>query len=138
MQHSFVCMYAAVYLACRPGSGAALPHVHESRLPAHAHAISSRASLHGLTHPYSNSVLCLYCARAASTTPHGLADITIGGVPAGRVKFELWADLCPKTAENFRQLCTGEFRQGGEGRVEVRACGRASGSCASGSLGAVR
>jgi cyclophilin family peptidyl-prolyl cis-trans isomerase len=23
---------------------------------------------------------------------------------------ELWADLCPKTAENFRQLCTGECR----------------------------
>ncbi len=25
---------------------------------------------------------------------------------------ELWADLAPKTAENFRQFCTGEFRWG--------------------------
>jgi len=26
---------------------------------------------------------------------------------------ELWTDICPKTAENFRQLCTGEFRKNG-------------------------
>jgi Cyclophilin type peptidyl-prolyl cis-trans isomerase/CLD len=38
------------------------------------------------------------------------ADITIGGLPAGRVKMELFADITPKTAENFRQFCTGEHR----------------------------
>jgi hypothetical protein len=37
-------------------------------------------------------------------------DITIAGAPAGRVQMELFADIAPKTAENFRQLCTGEFR----------------------------
>jgi hypothetical protein len=42
-----------------------------------------------------------------------LADISIGGVPAGRIKMELFADVAPKTAENFRQLCTGEFRKNG-------------------------
>jgi len=35
-------------------------------------------------------------------------DITIGGRPAGRVVMELRADVVPKTAENFRALCTGE------------------------------
>ncbi|KAJ1509950.1 Peptidyl-prolyl cis-trans isomerase H [Coelomomyces lativittatus] len=35
-------------------------------------------------------------------------DIAIGGQPIGRMKMELFADTCPKTAENFRQLCTGE------------------------------
>ena len=37
-------------------------------------------------------------------------DVSIGGLPAGRIKIELFADVVPKTAENFRQLCTGEFR----------------------------
>ncbi|KXN85513.1 Peptidyl-prolyl cis-trans isomerase H [Leucoagaricus sp. SymC.cos] len=37
-------------------------------------------------------------------------DIQIGETPAGRMKFELFSDIVPKTAENFRQLCTGEYR----------------------------
>jgi peptidyl-prolyl isomerase H (cyclophilin H) len=37
-------------------------------------------------------------------------DITIGGHAAGRIKMELFADKVPKTAENFRQLCTGEYK----------------------------
>jgi len=35
-------------------------------------------------------------------------DITLGGKPAGRIVMELRADVVPKTAENFRALCTGE------------------------------
>lgn len=38
-------------------------------------------------------------------------DVAIGGVSAGRIHMELFADVAPKTAENFRQFCTGEFRQ---------------------------
>ncbi|KAL2916113.1 Peptidyl-prolyl cis-trans isomerase-like 1 [Polyrhizophydium stewartii] len=37
-------------------------------------------------------------------------DVSIGGQPAGRIKMELFKDIVPKTAENFRQLCTGEYR----------------------------
>ncbi|KAH3826944.1 peptidyl-prolyl cis-trans isomerase H-like [Dreissena polymorpha] len=40
-------------------------------------------------------------------------DISIGNVEVGRIKFELFADLVPKTAENFRQFCTGEYRKDG-------------------------
>mmetsp|Transcript_15550 Transcript_15550/g.18957 ORF Transcript_15550/g.18957 Transcript_15550/m.18957 type:complete len:165 (+) Transcript_15550:78-572(+) len=40
--------------------------------------------------------------------PKVFFDITIGGKTAGRVVMELRADVVPKTAENFRALCTGE------------------------------
>lgn len=36
-------------------------------------------------------------------------DIQIGTVDVGRISFELFADIAPKTAENFRQFCTGEY-----------------------------
>merc|ERR1712194_14034 len=35
-------------------------------------------------------------------------DMDVGGKDVGRITFELRADVAPKTAENFRQLCTGE------------------------------
>jgi len=35
-------------------------------------------------------------------------DVDIGGERAGRIVFELFNDVVPKTAENFRALCTGE------------------------------
>ncbi|KAG9070193.1 Peptidyl-prolyl cis-trans isomerase D [Linnemannia hyalina] len=40
--------------------------------------------------------------------PRTYFDITIGQEPIGRIVFELFADVVPKTAENFRALCTGE------------------------------
>ncbi|OAL02120.1 hypothetical protein IQ06DRAFT_335106 [Phaeosphaeriaceae sp. SRC1lsM3a] len=43
-------------------------------------------------------------------------DIAIGGVKAGRVAFELFNDIVPKTAENFRALCTGEKGTGQAGK----------------------
>ncbi|MBC9713796.1 peptidylprolyl isomerase [Streptomyces sp. TRM66268-LWL] len=35
-------------------------------------------------------------------------DISIDDAPAGRITFNLFDDVVPKTAENFRALCTGE------------------------------
>jgi peptidyl-prolyl isomerase H (cyclophilin H) len=38
-------------------------------------------------------------------------DVGIGNVPLGRIKIELFKNDCPKTVENFRQFCTGEYRK---------------------------
>ncbi|KAJ2369659.1 cytochrome P450 cyp2 [Coemansia sp. RSA 2610] len=40
--------------------------------------------------------------------PKVFFDIEINTAPAGRIVMELDADVVPKTAENFRALCTGE------------------------------
>ena len=42
------------------------------------------------------------------TNPTVFFDITANGNPLGRIVMELFADVAPDTAENFRQLCTHE------------------------------
>eukprot|EP00301_Raphidiophrys_heterophryoidea_P019033 c4018_g1_i1.p1 GENE.c4018_g1_i1~~c4018_g1_i1.p1 ORF type:complete len:166 (+),score=41.41 c4018_g1_i1:92-589(+) len=40
--------------------------------------------------------------------PRVFMDVLIGSAKAGRIVMELRSDVVPKTAENFRALCTGE------------------------------
>ncbi|KAF4555756.1 Peptidyl-prolyl cis-trans isomerase H [Elsinoe fawcettii] len=47
------------------------------------------------------------------TNPVVFFDLKLGGEPLGRIKMELFNDITPRTAENFRQLCTGEYRKNG-------------------------
>ncbi|XP_030385291.1 peptidyl-prolyl cis-trans isomerase D-like [Scaptodrosophila lebanonensis] len=51
-----------------------------------------------------------------ATNPIVYFDISIGEEPAGRMIIELRKDVVPKTAENFRALCTGECGTGKLGK----------------------
>ncbi|KAG4985011.1 hypothetical protein JHK86_032702 [Glycine max] len=53
---------------------------------------------------------------ATMPNPKVFFDMTIGGQPAGRIVMELYADVTPSTAENFRALCTGEKGAGRSGK----------------------
>ncbi|XP_037547023.1 peptidyl-prolyl cis-trans isomerase F, mitochondrial [Nematolebias whitei] len=54
---------------------------------------------------------------AANKNPTVYFDIAADNEPLGRVTFELNADVVPKTAENFRALCTGEQGFGYKGSI---------------------
>merc|ERR1712125_41977 len=59
----------------------------------------------------------LQCLRKhPMANPKVYFDMTIGGAAAGRIVMELRADVVPKTAENFRALCTGEKGMGKAGK----------------------
>jgi peptidyl-prolyl isomerase H (cyclophilin H) len=45
-----------------------------------------------------------------ASNPVVFFDIALAGEPLGRVKMELFANVTPRTAENFRQFCTGESK----------------------------
>ncbi|KAL9251402.1 Peptidyl-prolyl cis-trans isomerase CYP40-like protein [Drosera capensis] len=47
-------------------------------------------------------------SEVAGGRPRCYLDISIGGDLEGRILVELFTDVVPKTAENFRALCTGE------------------------------
>ena len=48
--------------------------------------------------------------------PKVFFEMMIDGQPAGRIEMVLRADVVPKTAENFRALCTGEKGTGALGK----------------------
>ncbi|EGZ06324.1 hypothetical protein PHYSODRAFT_531670 [Phytophthora sojae] len=54
--------------------------------------------------------------RQRGDNPIVFLDVSIGEKNVGRLLIELRADVVPRTAENFRRLCTGETRELRTGR----------------------
>ncbi|KAL3767737.1 hypothetical protein ACHAWU_010361 [Discostella pseudostelligera] len=56
-----------------------------------------------------NKVVFFDVALGGGGTDNAADDGSSGGKPLGRIKLELFVNDCPKTCENFRQFCTGEY-----------------------------
>jgi hypothetical protein len=59
------------------------------------------------SHP-RRQIILQAAAAAGAARPRVFFDCAIAGKPAGRIVMELFNDITPVTAENFRALCTGE------------------------------
>ena len=57
----------------------------------------------------------MLAAQEKGKLPRCFLDITADGEKLGRIVVELRSDVVPKTAENFRALCTGEKGYGFKG-----------------------
>ncbi|NXE82378.1 PPIL6 protein, partial [Cochlearius cochlearius] len=55
-------------------------------------------------------------SQASSTHVFVYLDIAIEEQPVGRLLFELFSDVCPRTCENFRALCAGGAKSPCDGR----------------------
>lgn len=53
---------------------------------------------------------------ADAAKPNVFFDVTIAGGAPKRIEFKLFDDVVPKTAANFRALCTGEKGVGRAGK----------------------
>ncbi|KAG6489609.1 hypothetical protein ZIOFF_050884 [Zingiber officinale] len=56
---------------------------------------------------------------AMKKNPIVFLEISVDGKPPDRMDIELFADVVPKTAENFRALCTGEKGIGASTKVPL-------------------
>lgn len=55
----------------------------------------------------------------ANKHPRVFLDISIGTRAGGRIVFELFNDTTPRTCENFRGLCTGEYGSGRNSKKDL-------------------
>ena len=53
--------------------------------------------------------------HSSKSNPRLFFDVSANGEALGRIEMEVYSDVVPKTAENFRALCTGENGVGQSG-----------------------
>ncbi|UUO05819.1 peptidylprolyl isomerase [Blastopirellula sp. J2-11] len=66
---------------------------------------------------FSASSLLAAPASQGKVTDKVFLEVDVNGKPAGRIVIGLFGDTVPKTAANFRALCTGEKGKGRSGKM---------------------
>lgn len=66
--------------------------------------------------PVSSTKKVALLNATSESNPRVFFHITVNGKPKGKIVMELFANIVPKTAENFRALCTGEKGKGKSGK----------------------
>lgn len=74
----------------------------------HRHLFTANTALTAQTSFALCSSLLVRNYSKKMSLPKVFFDMTADGAPVGRIVMELRSDVVPKTAENFRALCTGE------------------------------
>eukprot|EP01026_Neomeris_dumetosa_P016652 TRINITY_DN1632_c0_g1_i7.p1 TRINITY_DN1632_c0_g1~~TRINITY_DN1632_c0_g1_i7.p1 ORF type:complete len:200 (-),score=26.03 TRINITY_DN1632_c0_g1_i7:141-740(-) len=76
--------------------------------------VAARGGLRSQCHPQRLNLVRTYAA--APGNPVVFFEVAANKDPIGRIELELFSDTVPKTAENFRALCTGEKGMGNSGK----------------------
>jgi len=58
--------------------------------------------------PFKELFAGVFAQKEAEVSDTVFFDISVGEEKLGRVEMGLYGEVCPKTTENFKQLCTGE------------------------------
>lgn len=64
----------------------------------------------------AGKVIPLRDAEGKAQNARVFMDVKIGDAEPERIELELFSEICPRTAENFRALCTGEKGKGKSGK----------------------
>jgi len=92
--------------------------IHQAAAPELKKALLSVVEEFPQTVPLIQSVLAgKGTDKETKNRPKVFFDITINGKMSGQIVMELFTDVVPKTAENFRCLCTGERGRGKCGKL---------------------
>jgi hypothetical protein len=86
--------------------------IHRAATPRTSGAIFSAHDLEKAQHTVAAEAIEREARRNQKGNAHVFIDVSVNNGPACRIEFVLYHTISPLAAENFRQMCTGEMKDG--------------------------